>query len=60
MQGQWRGQYGKFNNQLKGGSGYSCDNDNHGGGDDGGCGDCNGDTDRGSGGDGNTNSCTGC
>jgi hypothetical protein len=31
------GQNSKFNNQLKGGSGYSWDNGNHGSGDDGGC-----------------------
>jgi hypothetical protein len=59
-----------FNNQLKGaaevimavtvtGSGYSCDNGDHGGSDDSGCGDCDGDTNRGSGGDGNTNGCSG-
>ena len=48
----------KLNNQLKGGSGYSCNNGNHGSGDDGGCCDCNGDTVRGSGGDGNTVGCS--
>jgi hypothetical protein len=60
-----------FNNQLKGtaevimavttvtGSGYSCDNGDHGGDDDSGCGDCGGDTDHGSGGDGNTDGCSG-
>jgi hypothetical protein len=41
------------------GSGYGCDNGNDGGGDDGGCGDSNGDTDHGSGGDGNTDNSSG-
>ncbi len=41
------------------GSGYSCDNGDHGSDDDGGCSDCNGDTDRGSGGDGYTDGCIG-
>ncbi len=42
------------------GSSYSCNNGNHGSGDDDGCGDCDGDTNHGSGGDGNTNGCSGC
>ncbi len=58
-----------FNNQLKGaaevimvvttvtGSGYSCDNGDHCGSDEGCYGDCDGDTGRGSGGDGDTNGC---
>jgi hypothetical protein len=41
------------------GSGYSCDNGNHGSSDDGSCGDCDGNTDCCSGGDGNTNGCSG-
>jgi hypothetical protein len=41
------------------GSGYSCNNCNHGGGDDGGCGDCNGNIDHGSDHDGDTDGCSG-
>ncbi len=61
-----RGQWAVFNNQLKvaakvmmtattvTGSSYGCDNGNDGVGDDGGCGDRDGETNRGSGGDSNT------
>jgi hypothetical protein len=40
-------------------SSFSCNNSDHGSSDDGGCGDCDGNTNRSSGGDGDTQGCSG-